>query len=86
MDPNVAAVVIEVIKLIAVIITPIIVAVLTHFQNKKIDGVNNKVDVVDKKLDDNFKQANGHFTALLETTAKLSKEEGKKEEKETPTK
>lgn len=47
---------------------------------------NKKINTVDKKLDENFKQANGHFTQLLETTSKLAKEEGKQEEKDNPTK
>lgn len=59
--------------------TPIVVFVLNKRQGKKID-------VVEKKLDHNFEQANGHFTKLLETTAALSKEEGKKEQRENPKK
>lgn len=46
----------------------------------------SKVDVVEKKLDDNFKQANGHFTQLLDAKSKLAKEEGKQEEKTHPSK
>lgn len=42
---------------------------------------SKKVDTVERKLDENFKQANGHFTKLLRTTNKLAKEEGKQEEK-----
>lgn len=56
------------------IITPVIIYIL----HKK---SNAKVDTVEKKLDANFEQANGHFTKLLDTTAKLAKVEGKAEEK-----
>lgn len=55
-----------------------LVLIITLIINLK---MKSKVDTVDKKLDANFEQANGHFTKLLDTTAKLAKVEGKAEEK-----
>lgn len=56
------------------IVTPLMIYIVNRMQSKK-------VDTVERKLDENFKQANGHFTKLLRTTNKLAKEEGKQEEK-----
>lgn len=74
MDENLTRVLLAIITLIATIIN----SVLNYLTSRR---TNKKVAAVETKLDHNFEQANGHFTKLLETTAKLSKEEGRKEEK-----
>lgn len=74
MDDNTTKVLLAVIASVSTLVTPIVL----FYVSRKTD---KKVAAVETKLDENFKQANGHFTKLLDTTAKLSKEEGRKEEK-----
>ena len=65
MDDNTAKVVIEVIGLISSILTPIVVYVLSHKQNKKMDKLETK-------LDDNHKLSNGNMDKLIKSTADLA--------------
>lgn len=69
--------------IVTLFFTAVVTPLMIYFLNKKQSA---KVDVVEKKLDENFKQANGHFTKLLEAKSKLAKEEGKQEEKKHPSK
>lgn len=86
MDDNTTKVLLAIISLISAVVTPLVVVYVANRTNKKVAIVESKVAVVDSKLDHNFEQANGHFTKLLETTAKLSKEEGRQEQRANPKK
>lgn len=65
---------IVILSIIANIISPILIAVLTYFQNKKIKANGEKVDAYHKEI-------NGRMGELIETTKKLGNAEGTAEEK-----
>lgn len=63
-----------IISIISGIISPVLIAILTHFQNKKIKANGEKVDAYHKEI-------NGRMGELIETTKKLGNAEGTAEEK-----
>lgn len=65
---------IVILSIIANIISPILIAVLTYFQNKKIKANGEKVDAYHKEI-------NGRMGELIKTTKALGNAEGKAEEK-----
>ena len=80
MDANTKEVLIAILTLV---ISPLILWFIARRNSKEIKAISlqvveqkekllEKVDVVEKKLDENHKQANGHFSELLESAKQLA--------------